>query len=178
MNRSADEVAEVPLVVVTVISIAPLPDGAIAISSVVDTKDTAEAGVLPNWTLVADTKLVPLMVTAAPPLVGPSLGDILLIVGGGRTWYTATVLLGGFVIRVNKFFATSGENAIEVGPDTIENGEPKTGVKIPVAKSTEYKETLSLPKFVTAANKFPSTSGENATEEGCEAAENGEPVTV
>nr|WP_235432498.1 hypothetical protein [Tetrasphaera japonica] len=39
------------------------------------------AGVVPNLTAVAPVRLVPVMVTVVPPVAGPVLGEILVIVG-------------------------------------------------------------------------------------------------
>src|SRR5450830_1086681 len=41
---------------------------------------------LPNLTDVAPVRLVPVMVTLVPPVVGPLLGLTLVTVGAGVTW--------------------------------------------------------------------------------------------
>jgi hypothetical protein len=93
------------------------------------------------------------------------------------TEYTETVLSRLFATAANKFPHTFGEKATEIGSEPVENGEPGTGVKSPVVLLTEYTETVLLPRFVTAANTFPHTSGEKATEEGLAPVENGDPLT-
>src|SRR6185295_643562 len=42
------------------------------------------AGVPPNATALTSSKLLPVMVTLVPPLVGPTLGPIEVTVGGSR----------------------------------------------------------------------------------------------
>ncbi len=39
--------------------------------------------VVPNFTAVAPVKLVPVIVTVVPPVVGPLVGDTLVTVGTG-----------------------------------------------------------------------------------------------
>jgi hypothetical protein len=46
------------------------------------TTTTLVAAADPNVTVAPDTKFVPVMVTAVPPVVGPLLGDTLVTVGG------------------------------------------------------------------------------------------------
>ena len=40
---------------------------------------------VPSTVTVAPVKFVPVMVTTVPPLVGPEVGEIEVIVGGGTT---------------------------------------------------------------------------------------------
>ena len=75
MKWSAEEVAEVPPVVVTVTStVAAACAGEVAVIWVAETTVKPEAAVVPKWTAVAPVKLVPVMVTEVPPAVGPEVG--------------------------------------------------------------------------------------------------------
>src|SRR5207249_4154297 len=68
---SADEVAEVPAVVVTVTSMVPAAcDGATAVICVAEST-VKEAATVPKRTLVAAVKLVPVRTTLVPPAVEP-----------------------------------------------------------------------------------------------------------
>ena len=79
---SAEEVAEVPPVVVTVTStVAAACAGEGAVIWVAETTVKLEAAVVPKWTAVAPVKLVPVMVTEVPPAVGPEVGAIEPTVG-------------------------------------------------------------------------------------------------
>jgi len=55
--------------------------GVVAVIDVLLTTVTLVAAVPPNVTVAPETKLVPVIVTAVPPLVEPELGEIVLIVG-------------------------------------------------------------------------------------------------
>ena len=55
--------------------------GASAVSCVEEVKVTDVAGVVPKLTVVAAVKLVPVIVTVLPPLVGPAFGATAVIVG-------------------------------------------------------------------------------------------------
>lgn len=72
MNRSADEVDEVPVGVVTVTSTVPEADGAWAVIDVAELTVTPVAAVVPNFTPVAPVKPEPVIVTVlvATPLDG------------------------------------------------------------------------------------------------------------
>lgn len=85
VNLSAVLAAEVPPGVVTVTSIVPAaPAGTIAAIEVVEFTIMLLAGLAPNWTLVAPgRKLVPVIVIAVPPAVGPALALIAVTVGAG-----------------------------------------------------------------------------------------------
>ncbi len=83
MNWSALEVLEVPPPVVTVMSTRPaLPAGATAVSDVDELNVTELAELKPNFTVAAETKPVPVIVTEVPPAVGPALGDTAVTLGG------------------------------------------------------------------------------------------------
>jgi hypothetical protein len=65
---------DVPAGVVTVTLTAPVPAGAMArIVESFETKND-DAGVVPNMTLVAPVKALPLMVRKVPPAAGPVFG--------------------------------------------------------------------------------------------------------
>jgi hypothetical protein len=82
VNWSADEVDEVPLLVVTVIWTVPAdPAGAVAVMLVSETMVKAVALVVPNFTAVAPVKPVPVTVTTWPPAVLPVLGLTALTAG-------------------------------------------------------------------------------------------------
>ena len=82
MNLSAVEVALVPLGVVTVMSWTPVPAGEVIRMEVAETTVRAVPATVPNLTLVAPVKLVPVKVTTVPPAVGPEAGVIDVITGG------------------------------------------------------------------------------------------------
>ena len=83
MNWSAALVALVPPAVVTVTSTVPLPAGDVAVIEVALLTVTDVAAVLPNFTLVAPVRFVPVMVTLVPPALGPVFGLMLVTVGAG-----------------------------------------------------------------------------------------------
>src|SRR5262252_5840130 len=82
LNWSAAVVADVPAGVVTVMSTdwPAVPAGSVAVIWVGETTWKVVAGVLPNITLVAPVKLVPVIVTVAPPAAGPLAGDTAVMV--------------------------------------------------------------------------------------------------
>jgi hypothetical protein len=59
----------------------PVPAGDAAVIEVALLTANEAAAVLPNFTAVMAKKLVPVMVTAVPPAVGPLLGEIDVMVG-------------------------------------------------------------------------------------------------
>ncbi len=70
--------------VVTVTSTLPAaPDGEVAVIWFAETKEKEAAAVVPNVTAVAPVKLLPAMVTAVPPVVGPLEGVTAVTVGDG-----------------------------------------------------------------------------------------------
>ncbi len=72
MNRSADEVALVPLGVVTVTSTTPAAwAGAVAVIEEVEVTVKA-AGAEPKSTALVPVKPVPVIVTGVAPVVGPA----------------------------------------------------------------------------------------------------------
>ena len=82
MNLSAEDRAEVPASVVTVMSTVPaVSAGAVAVIEVAELAVMVPA-VVPNLTAEADERLVPVMVTVAPPATGPPVGLIAVTVGG------------------------------------------------------------------------------------------------
>ncbi|PIT03974.1 hypothetical protein TSA1_26780 [Bradyrhizobium nitroreducens] len=83
MNWSAAEVADVPPVVVTLISTVPVPAGDVAVIWVAELTVKPVAGVAPKVTAVAPERLVPVMVTVVPPAPGPDVGEIEVTVGAG-----------------------------------------------------------------------------------------------
>ena len=86
MNWSAEEGAEVPPGVVTVTSTVPEPAGEVAVQEVVEEQDTPVAALEPKSTVVpavAVRKLVPVIVTEVPPVVGPADGEMPVTVGTG-----------------------------------------------------------------------------------------------
>ena len=76
MNWSAADVAEVPPGVVTVTSTVPAPAGEVAVIEVAELTTKLVALVTPNFTAVAPVRLVPVIVTDVPPVVGPEVGAI------------------------------------------------------------------------------------------------------
>ena len=56
--------------------------GETALMSVEETTLKLVAATAPKTTLVAPVKLVPVMVTVVPPVVGPELGEMEVTVGG------------------------------------------------------------------------------------------------
>jgi len=86
VNRSAAPVALVPPAdVVTVTSTVPLPAGEVAVIEVALLTLNEVAAVLPNLTAVVPLKLVPVIVTLVPPVVGPKFGATEVTVGAGVT---------------------------------------------------------------------------------------------
>ncbi len=82
MKWSADDVADVPLGVVTVTSTVPaLPAGDVTVIEVAVSAVTVPATV-PNSTAVASDRPVPVTVTVVPPAVGPEPGATAVTVGG------------------------------------------------------------------------------------------------
>ena len=83
MNLSAELVALVPSVVVTVISTGPiLFAGEVAVICVAEINVKLSALLLlPNLTAVTPVKLVPVIVTLVPPFVDPVFGKIPVTVG-------------------------------------------------------------------------------------------------
>jgi len=75
VNWSADVIALVPPMVVTVTSTAPVPAGATAVICVAELTANDVAGVAPNETAVAPVKFVPVIVTIVPPAAGPDVGE-------------------------------------------------------------------------------------------------------
>jgi hypothetical protein len=76
-------VALVPPGVVTVTSIVPaVPAGLVTVIWVALFTVIPVPLVAPNWTAVAPVKFVPVIVTAVPPVVGPLVGVIPVMVGG------------------------------------------------------------------------------------------------
>jgi hypothetical protein len=80
VNLSADDVAEVPLGVVTVTSTVPVPAGDFAVIDVA-VLYVIDPDVLPNFTAVAPVKPDPVIVTDVPPAIGPEDGEMPVTVG-------------------------------------------------------------------------------------------------
>ena len=75
---------ERPLEFVTVtVTVPTAPAGDVAEMVVLFSTVTLVAALVPNVTMAPAAKLVPVMVTAVPPLVGPVLGPIPVTVGVG-----------------------------------------------------------------------------------------------
>jgi len=70
-----------PAVVTTMVFAPAVPAGVTAVIEVVSTTTTLVAATPPTVTLLAPVKLVPVMVIAVPPAVGPEAGLTLAIVG-------------------------------------------------------------------------------------------------
>ena len=70
-----------PLAVVTVTSTVPVPAGAVAVIDVAVLAVNPVAEVVPNFTPVAELKLVPVMTTVVPPAAGPLVGLMPVTVG-------------------------------------------------------------------------------------------------
>ena len=84
MNWSAELVALVPLVVVTVTFTVPgCPAGETAVIEVDETTVTLVAATVPKSTVAPGIKLVPVMVTEVPPVVGPEVGLTVVTIGAG-----------------------------------------------------------------------------------------------
>jgi hypothetical protein len=87
-NWSAEEVAEVPPAVVTVMStVAAEWAGAVAVICVAELTVKLVAAVPPKLTAVAPVKLVPVIVTDPPPAVVPLDGLTPVTVGGATKRY-------------------------------------------------------------------------------------------
>ena len=81
--------ALVPMGVVTkTLAVPAVPAGVVAVMVVELTKAKVAALTPPMVTPVAPVKLVPVMVMAVPPVVGPVAGEILVIVTVGVTTTT------------------------------------------------------------------------------------------
>jgi hypothetical protein len=92
LKWSAEEIALVPLGVVTLTSTVPLvAGGETAVIELAELTVKPAAALAPNDTAVASVKLVPAIVTLVAPLAGPDLGARLLTVGVGGA-PTTTVL--------------------------------------------------------------------------------------
>jgi hypothetical protein len=70
-----------PLTVTVTVTAPALPAGEVAVIEVLLTTTTLVAAVAPNVTVAPVAKLVPVIVTAVPPAVGPPIGETLLTVG-------------------------------------------------------------------------------------------------
>jgi hypothetical protein len=70
-----------PLTVTVTVTAPVLPAGVVAVMVVLFTTATLVAAVLPNVTVAPAAKLVPVIVTAVPPVVGPLFGDTPVTVG-------------------------------------------------------------------------------------------------
>jgi hypothetical protein len=81
VNWSADDVADVPPGVVTVIFTVPVPAGLLAVIEVALFTIYEAAAVLPNFTPLAPVKPVPVIVTLVPPVIGPATGEMLVTAG-------------------------------------------------------------------------------------------------
>ena len=81
MNRSEAEVADVPPGVMTVMSMVPVPAGAIAVMEVSLLNVYEVAGVDPNFTAVTPVNAVPEMDTEVPPRIVPFGGEMPVTVG-------------------------------------------------------------------------------------------------
>ncbi len=82
MNWSAAEVALVPTGLVTVTSTIPAARGGeTAVTSVELTTVKLVAAVVRKATEVAPVKLVPVIVTTVPPVMGPAVGEMDVTVG-------------------------------------------------------------------------------------------------
>jgi len=90
VNRSADDMADLPPNVATVTSTDPAPAGATAVSEVAEVKVTLVAGVKPNATVAKGdmkplpVKPVPVMMTRVPPVSGPVVGLMPVTVGTAK----------------------------------------------------------------------------------------------
>ena len=87
MNWPEGLVAVVPPAVVTVTFTVPTPAGDVAFNCVPFTKVTDVLALVPNFTVEALVKLVPVMVTLVPPDAGPTIGLINVTVGAFRYVY-------------------------------------------------------------------------------------------
>ena len=74
-----------PLTVTVTVTAPALPDGVVAVIEVLFTTTTLVAADVPNVTVAPVEKLVPVIVTAVPPAVGPLVGDIPVTVGEAPT---------------------------------------------------------------------------------------------
>ena len=73
-----------PPAVVRVTSTVPaLPAGAVTVMEVAVLAVSPVAEFVPNFTPVAELKLVPVMITVVPPAVGPLVVLMLVMVGAG-----------------------------------------------------------------------------------------------
>ena len=82
MNSLAVEVADMPDGVVTVTLIIPaVPAGLVVVIEVPLTTVKLVAAVLPNFTAVAPSKFVPVIVTGVPPITEPVAGERTVTVG-------------------------------------------------------------------------------------------------
>jgi hypothetical protein len=70
-----------PLTVTVTVTAPALPAGVVAVIEVLLTTTRLVAAVAPNVTVAPVAKLVPVIVTAVPPAVGPPIGEILLTAG-------------------------------------------------------------------------------------------------
>lgn len=84
--NAADSVADCPSGFVTITSLAPaLPAGVVAVSWELLTKVAFVAATPPIFILAPIWKLLPAIATPVPPVVGPLLGTMEVIVGAGTT---------------------------------------------------------------------------------------------
>lgn len=82
-----------PPLVVARTSTVPVPAGAVAVICVELLTVKPVALVAPKRTAVAPVKLVPVMITLLPPVVGPVVGEILLTVGTGKALIVRLMLI-------------------------------------------------------------------------------------
>jgi hypothetical protein len=79
-----------PFTVTVTVTAPGLPAGVVAVIDVLLTTTTFVAAIPPNVTVAPEAKLVPVIATAVPPVVGPMLGltlftDTLSAAAGGVT---------------------------------------------------------------------------------------------
>ncbi len=63
------------------ISTVPVPAGAVAVMEIAELTVKVVAAVAPKVTAVAPEKLLPVRVTTVPPVCGPVVGEIELMIG-------------------------------------------------------------------------------------------------
>ena len=85
MYPDTDEVGDVPPAVVTLTCVKPavVTAGVVAVISESEITVKLVAAVDPKSTAVVPVKLVPVMVTVEPPVIGPEAGVMVVMAGSG-----------------------------------------------------------------------------------------------
>ena len=155
-----------PPAVVTVTSTVPVPAGAVAMIDVAELTVKVVALAAPNFTAVAPRKLVPVIVMAVPPAIGPALGDSEVTAGAGMyvNWFTPAAEVPPAVVTVTSTVPVPGGAVavIEVGELTVTpdaSAVPNLTVVAPAIKPLPEIVTDVPPAAGPEVGEIPVTTG-------------------